>query len=54
MNDQKYFKNMIKRDCPLVLITPPPCTAFSIANQGEVEPAALAPAIEMVRFSMDM
>ena len=52
--DQKEVKNMIRRDCPTVLVVSPPCTAFSIANQGEIDPQTLAGAIEMVRFSMDI
>ena len=42
---------MIRRYRPTVLIVSPPCTAFSIANQGEVDPATLAGAVEMIRFS---
>ena len=45
---------MIRRDCPTVVVVSPPCSAFSIANQGEVDPQTLAGAIEMVRFSMDI
>ncbi len=52
--DQKEVKKRIRIDCPLVLVVSPPCTAFSIANQGEIDPQALARAIEMVRFSMEV
>ena len=52
--DQKEVKRMIRRDRPTVLIVSPPCTAFSIANQGEVDPATLAGAVEMIRFPMDI
>ena len=45
---------MIRRDRPTVVIVSPPCTAFSIANQGDVDPAMLAGAVEMIRFSMDI
>jgi site-specific DNA-cytosine methylase len=45
---------MIRRDCPTVLVVSPPCTAFSIANQGEVDPATLAGATEMIRFAMEV
>ena len=52
--DQKEVKKIIKRDCPTVLVVSPPCTAFSIANQGEIEPQVLAGAVEMIRFSMEI
>ena len=52
--DQKDVKKMIKRGCPTVLVVSPPCTAFSIANQGEIEPQVLAGAVEMIRFSMEI
>ena len=52
--DQMEVKKMIKRDCPLVLIVSPPCTAFSLANQSEGEPQVLAGAVEMTSFSMVM
>ena len=45
---------MIRRDCPTVLVVSPPCTVFSIANQGEVDPQTLAGAVEMIRFSMEI
>ena len=52
--EQKDIKRMIKRDQPTVLIVSPPCTAFSIANQGEVGPHMLAGAVEMIRFSIEL
>ena len=52
--DQREVKRMIRRDCPTVLVVSPPCTAFSIANQGEVGPATLAGAVEMIRFSVEI
>ena len=52
--DQKEVKRMIRRDCPTVLVVSPPCTAFSIANQGEVDPDTLAGATEIIRFSMEV
>ena len=52
--EQKEVKKMIRMDCPTVLVVSPPCTAFSIANQGEVDPHTLAGAVDMVRFSMDI
>lgn len=52
--DQKEVKRMIRRYCPTELVVSPPCTAFSIANQGEVDPATLAGATEMIRFSMEV
>jgi hypothetical protein len=45
---------MIRRYCPTVLVVSPPCTVFSIANQGEVDPQTLAGAVEMIRFSMEI
>ena len=45
---------MIRRDQPTDLIVSPPCTAFSIANQGEDDPHTLAGAIEMIRFSIEL
>ena len=38
----------------MVLIVSPPCTAFSIANQSDIDPKELAGAIEMIRFSMEL
>ena len=46
--EQKEVKKMIRRDCPTVLVVSPPCTVFSIANQGEVDPQTLAGAVEML------
>ena len=45
---------MVRRDCPTVLIVSPPCTAFSIANQGEVDKKTLESAVEMIRFSIEL
>ena len=53
-SDQKEVKRLVKRDCPLVIVVSPPCTAFSIANQSDVDPKALAGAIEMIRFAMEL
>ena len=39
--DQGEVKRLIRRDCPAVLVMSPPCTAFSIANQGEVSKQTL-------------
>ena len=52
--DQKEARRMITRDQPTVLIVSPPCTAFSIANQGEIDPQTLAGAIEMIRFWIEL
>ncbi len=52
--NQKEVKKMISRDRPTVVVVSPPCTAFSIANQGEVDPHTLAGAVEMVRFAMEI
>ena len=52
--DQSEVKRRIRRDCPTVLIVSPPCTAFSIANQGEIDKSILEGAIEMIRFSTDI
>ena len=52
--DQKEVKKMLRRDCPTVVVVSPPCTAFSIANQGEIDPQILAEAVEMVRFAMEV
>ncbi len=52
--DQKEVKKMLRRDCPTVVVVSPPCTAFSIANQGEVDPQTLAGAVEMVRLAMEV
>ena len=45
---------MIRRDCPTVLVVSPPCTAFSIGNQEDIELQVLAGAVEMIRFSMEI
>lgn len=45
---------MTKRDCPTALIVSPPCTAFSIADQGEADPNVLAGALGRIRLSMDI
>ena len=52
--DQKEVKKMLRRDCPTVVVVSPPCTAFSIANQGEVDPQTLAGAVEMVQLAMEV
>lgn len=41
-SDQKEFKKRVRRECPMVLIVSPPCTAFSIARQSEIDPKELA------------
>ena len=45
---------MVKRDNRLVLTVFPPCTRFSIANQGPVSPVDLAGAKELMRFAVEM
>ena len=45
---------MLSRDCPTGEVVSHPCTAFSIANQGEVDPQTLAGAVEMVRFAVEV
>ena len=52
--DQKEVKRLVRRDCPTVLIVSPPCTAFSIVNQGEVDKKTLESAVEMIRFSIEL
>ena len=52
--DQKELKRMFRRDCPTVPIASPPCTAFSIANHGRVDPATLAGSVEIIRLSIDI
>jgi hypothetical protein len=47
--DQNEVRKMIRRDKPLVLTVSPPCTLFSIANQGPVSPVDLAGAKELMR-----
>ncbi len=48
------MKKMIRRDRPTVLVVSPPCTAFSIANQGEVDKPTLSAAVGMIRLSMEI
>jgi site-specific DNA-cytosine methylase len=50
--DQNEVRRLIKRDRPLVLTVSPPCTLFSIANQGPIDPRELAGAVEMIKFAM--
>ena len=45
---------MIRRYCPTVVVVSPPCTAFSIASQGEVDDHTLKSAVEMIRFSIEI
>jgi site-specific DNA-cytosine methylase len=45
---------MIRRDKPLVITVSPPCTLFSIANQGPIDQKELAGAIEMMKFAVEM
>ena len=52
--DQGEVKRRIRRDCPTVLVVSPPCTAFSIANQGEVDKEILEGAVEMIRFATEL
>ena len=52
--DQSVVKKMIRRDRPTVLVVSPPCTAFSIANQGEIDEQTLAAAKDIIRFSMEV
>ena len=52
--DQNEVRRLIKRDRPLVLTVSPPCTLFSIANQGPIDPRELAGAVEMIKFAMEM
>jgi len=52
--DQKEAKRLIRSDCPTVLVVSPPCTAFSIANQGDIDERTLASAVEMIRFSIEI
>ena len=47
-------RKMIKRDRPLVLTASPPCTLFSIANRGPIDPREMAGAVEMIKVSMEM
>ena len=52
--DQNEVRKMIRKDRPLVLTVSPPCTLFSIANQGPIDPRELAGAVEIIKCSMDM
>jgi hypothetical protein len=52
--DQKEVMRRIRKDCPTVVIVSPPCTAFSIANQGEIDMSTLEGAIEIIRFSTEI
>ncbi len=52
--DQNEVKRRIRRDGPTVVVVSPPCTAFSIANQGEVDKQTLSAAVEMIRFSLEI
>ena len=52
--EQSEVKRRIRRDCPTVLVVSPPCTAFSIANQGEIDNNTLEGAIEMIRFAIEI
>ena len=52
--DQTEVKRLVRRDCPTVLVISPPCTAFSIANQAEIDRQTLESAIEMIRFSIEL
>ena len=52
--DQNEVRKMIKRDQPLVLTVSPPCTLFSIANQGPIAPKELEEAKELMRFAVAM
>ena len=54
LQDQSEVKRLIRRDCPTVVVVSPPCTAFSIANQGEVDKQILKAAVEMIRFSIEI
>ena len=52
--DQNEVRRMVRRDRPLVLTASPPCTLFSIANQGPFDPKELAGAMEMIKFVFEM
>ena len=52
--DQNEVRRMIRRDKPLVLTVSPPCTLFSIANQGPIDSKELAGAIEMMKFAAEV
>ena len=51
--DQNEVRRMTRRDRPLVLTMSPPCTLFSIANQGPIDSKELAGAIEMMVFAAE-
>ena len=52
--DQNEVRRMVRRDKPLVITVSPPCTVFSIANQGPIDQKELAGAIEMMKFATEM
>ena len=52
--DQNEVLRMIRRDKPLVITVSPPCTLFSIANQGPLDKKGLAGAIEMMKFATEV
>ena len=52
--DQNEVLRMIRRDKPLVITVSPPCTLFSIANQGPLDKKELAGAIEMMKFATEV
>ena len=52
--DQNEVRKMLRKDRPLVLTVSPPCTLFSIANQGPIDSKELAGAIEMMKFAVEM
>ena len=45
---------MGRRDKPLVITVSPPCTLFSIANQGPIDQKELAGAVELMKFAVEM
>ena len=46
--DQSEVRRVVRRDKPLVITVSPPCTLFSIANPGRIDPKELAGAIQMM------
>ena len=52
--DQNEIRRMIRRDKPLVLTVSPPCTLFSIANQGPIDSKELAGAVELMKFAVEV
>ena len=52
--DQNEIRRMIRRDKPLVLTVSPPCTLFSIANQGPIDSKELAVAVELMKFAVEV